>query len=55
MRVHEDALGNSRETTVGNDNLLIRRAIAYYQSAAYGFNQGLLAWKPEDSGVAVSP
>ncbi|MBA6114639.1 sulfatase-like hydrolase/transferase [Pseudomonas putida] len=55
MRVHEDALGKSRETTVGNDNPLVRRAIAYYQSAAYGFSQGLLAWKPEDAGVAVSP
>jgi len=55
MRVHEDALGNSHETTVGNDNPLVRRAIAYYQSAAYGFSKGLLAWKPEESGVVVSP
>jgi len=55
MRVHQDALGNSRETTVGNDNPLVRRAIAYYQSAAYGFSQGLLSWKPADSNVVVSP
>jgi len=48
-------LGNSHETTVGNDNPLVRRAIAYYQSAAYGFSKGLLAWKPEENGVVVSP
>jgi phosphoglycerol transferase MdoB-like AlkP superfamily enzyme len=53
MRVHADALGKSRETTVASDNPLIRRAIAYYQSAAYGFSQGLLAWKPEEQGVAA--
>ncbi|MGX1020612.1 phosphoglycerol transferase MdoB-like AlkP superfamily enzyme [Pseudomonas sp. Y3 TE3536] len=55
MRVHENALGNSHESTVGNDNPLVRRAIAYYQSAAYGFSKGLLAWKPEENGVVVSP
>lgn len=54
LRVHEDALGNSRETNVGEDNPLVHRAIAYYQSAAYGFSQGLLAWKPVEKGVAVS-
>jgi len=55
LRVHEDALGNSRERNVGEDNSLVRRAIAYYQSAAHGFSQGLLAWKPVEQGVAVSP
>jgi len=55
LRVHEDALGNSRERNVGEDNPLIRRAITYYQSAAYGFQQGLLAWKPQAQGVTVSP
>ncbi|WP_449434189.1 LTA synthase family protein [Pseudomonas putida] len=55
MRVHHDALGNSRETTVDKDNSLVRRAIAYYQSAAYGFGQGLLAWKPEGKNVTISP
>jgi phosphoglycerol transferase MdoB-like AlkP superfamily enzyme len=55
LRVHEDALGNSRETSVTEDNPLIRRAIAYYQSAAYGFSQGLLAWEPEEKGVAANP
>lgn len=55
LRVHENALGSSRETRVGEDNPLVRRAIAYYQSAAYGFSQGLLAWKPEEKGVALSP
>jgi len=53
--VHEDALGKSRERNVGDDNLLIRRAIAYYQSAAHGFSQGLLAWRPEAEGVVGSP
>ncbi|MBC3477948.1 LTA synthase family protein [Pseudomonas taiwanensis] len=59
MRVHKDALGNSREMSVGSDNPLVRRAIAYYQSAANDFSKGLLAWKPaagdEEKGVAVSP
>ncbi|MFV3406041.1 LTA synthase family protein [Pseudomonas sp. NY15463] len=55
LRVHEDALGNSHERSVGNDNALVRRAIAYYQSAAHGFSQGLLAWKPQDKGVALTP
>lgn len=53
MRVHEDALGNSRETTVTGDNPLVRRAIAYYQSAAYGFSRGRLAWKAEQQDVAA--
>ncbi|MDZ3993113.1 LTA synthase family protein [Pseudomonas sp. Teo4] len=59
MRIHQNALGNSRESRVDADNPLVRRAIAYYQSAAYDFGQGLLAWKGEESsekkGVAVSP
>lgn len=55
MRVHEDALGNSRESRATQDNPLIRRAIAYYQSAAYSFSEGLLAWKPNQSGMAVNP
>ncbi|MEN5036788.1 LTA synthase family protein [Pseudomonas sp. TWI929] len=53
MRVHEDALGNSRETSVGSDNPLVRRAIAYYQSAANDFSNGLLAWKPQEQGAVA--
>lgn len=45
--------------TANTDNPLVRRAIAYYQSAANDFSKGLLAWQPaasdEDKGVAVSP
>lgn len=55
LRVHEDALGNSRETRVGEDNPLVRRAIAYYQSAAHGFSQGLLAWAGQKKDIAVNP
>ncbi|MBF8730806.1 sulfatase-like hydrolase/transferase [Pseudomonas guariconensis] len=56
LRVHEDALGNSRELKVGDDNPLIRRAITYYQSAAYDFSNGLLAWKPQqEENITVSP
>lgn len=55
LRIHQDALGNSHETTVGVDNPLIRRAIAYYQSAAYGFSQNLLSWRPQEKSVTVSP
>ncbi|WP_434119709.1 LTA synthase family protein [Pseudomonas fortuita] len=53
MRVHQDALGNSREMAATSDNPLIRRAIAYYQSAANDFSKGLLAWKPQDQGAVV--
>lgn len=55
LRIHEDALGNSHETKVDVDNPLIRRAIAYYQSAAYGFSQNLLSWRPDEKRVTVSP
>ncbi len=53
MRVHQDALGNSRETTVDSDHPLVRRAIAYYQSAANDFSKGLLAWKPQEQGAVA--
>ena len=56
LLVHEDALGNSRERKVCDDNPLIRRAITYYQSAANGFSKGLLAWKPQPvENMTVSP
>lgn len=51
MRVHQDALGNSREMAAGTDTPLVRRAIAYYQSAANDFSKGLLAWKPQEQGA----
>jgi len=51
MRVHQDALSNSREMAAGTDTPLVRRAIAYYQSAANDFSKGLLAWKPQDQGA----
>jgi hypothetical protein len=35
----------------GTDTPLVRRAIAYYQSAANDFSKGLLAWKPQDQGA----
>lgn len=53
MRVHQDALGNSRESTVASDNPLVRRAITYYQSAANDFSKGLLAWKPLEQGAVA--
>ncbi|MFV3292700.1 LTA synthase family protein [Pseudomonas sp. NY11955] len=53
MRVHQDALGNSRETRADSDNPLVRRAIAYYQSAANDFSKGLLAWKPQEQGAVA--
>lgn len=53
MRVHQDALGNSREMSADSDNPLIRRAIAYYQSAANDFSKGLLAWKPQEEGAVA--
>lgn len=53
MRVHQDALGNSREMSANSDNPLIRRAIAYYQNAANDFSKGLLAWKPQEEGAVA--
>ncbi|PWB33127.1 sulfatase [Pseudomonas sp. SDI] len=49
LRLHQDALGESREVSANDDDPLIRRAIAYYQAASHGFKQHLLDWVPEAS------
>ncbi|WP_065759814.1 LTA synthase family protein [Pseudomonas defluvii] len=48
LRLHEQALGESREVLGDSNNPLIKRAIAYYQAASYGFKHHLLDWVPED-------
>lgn len=53
LRVHEQALGASQERQVDIDNPLIKRAIAYYQSASYGFTQHLLEWAPQTQVAAA--
>lgn len=45
MRKHEDALGKSREISVDTDDSLLRRNIAYFQSASHAFQNGLIVWK----------
>lgn len=47
LRLHQQALGESREIPGEVENPLITRAIAYYESASYGFKQRLLEWVPE--------
>ena len=47
LRLHKQALGESREVPAELDDPLITRAIAYYESASYGFKQRLLEWVPE--------
>ncbi|MEK1907634.1 MAG: LTA synthase family protein, partial [Pseudomonas sp.] len=46
LRRHDDALGQSRESSVDSGDPLLQRDIAYYQAASHGFKQHLLAWKP---------
>jgi len=48
MRRHDDALGESREKRVTEDDPLIRRDIAYYQGASHAFQNRLLAWRPTE-------
>lgn len=48
LRLHQQALGESHEIASDADNPLIKRAIAYYESASYGFKQRLLDWVPEN-------
>jgi hypothetical protein len=43
---HDNALGDSIETTTTNADPLTARAIAYYQAASYGFKHRLLNWNP---------
>ena len=47
MRRHEDALGESLETTVTPNDPLVARSIAYYEGASYDFSHALLAWHAE--------
>lgn len=49
MRRHDDPLGSSHEIRSNNGDPLVQRDIAYYQGASHGFQNGLLAWRP-DSG-----
>ncbi|MBB4864720.1 hypothetical protein HNP46_003592 [Pseudomonas nitritireducens] len=35
------------EVTARADDPLVARAIAYYQSASYGFSHHLLEWQPQ--------
>ncbi|WP_263144882.1 LTA synthase family protein [Pseudomonas sp. RIT-PI-AD] len=44
MRRHEDALGLSHESKVGDRDSLVRRDIAYYEGASHAFQEGLIAW-----------
>ncbi|GHU33533.1 sulfatase [Betaproteobacteria bacterium] len=48
MRRHDDALGLSHETKTDSGDPLLKRSIAYYQSASHAFQQGLIAWKDQD-------
>ncbi|UVE18630.1 LTA synthase family protein [Pseudomonas sp. LS44] len=45
IRRHDDALGASRESQASSQDVLVRRDIAYYQAASYGFKHRLLAWQ----------
>ena len=60
MRRHDDALGLSDELTVSINDPLILRDIAYYQSASYMFQHGLLRWSHDamqkaDGGASLPP
>ncbi len=57
LRLHQQALGESRELPGATDDPLITRAIAYYESASYGFKQRLLDWvetRPASAEQTVS-
>ena len=45
IRRHDDAAGNSTESTSDLGDPLVKRTIALYQTASYDFKQGLLNWK----------
>ena len=47
LRRHDQALGESHEVVTTTADPLIDRAIAYYQTASYGFKQHLLDWLAE--------
>ncbi|MGK0418639.1 MAG: phosphoglycerol transferase MdoB-like AlkP superfamily enzyme [Halopseudomonas sp.] len=44
MRLHDDALGDSLESTADESDPLIARSIAYYEGSSYAFGHDLLAW-----------
>ena len=55
MRRHDDALGQSLESLVQQDDPLIARSIAYYEGASYDFGHQLLAWRASaQPGTQVS-
>ncbi|WP_068979427.1 LTA synthase family protein [Aeromonas sp. EERV15] len=55
MRRHDDALGRSLEISVDTSDPLLRRDIAYFQSASYAFQMGMMTWKDDAlSGAQVS-
>lgn len=45
LRRHDDALGQSRESFATADDALVRRDIAYYQTASHDYHEGLLSWR----------
>ncbi len=49
IRIHKDALGESKETPATHENPLIERAIAYYQLASNAYDKHLLAWQPNST------
>ncbi|MAB24143.1 MULTISPECIES: LTA synthase family protein [Pseudomonas] len=46
MRRHDDALGESLESSAQQSDPLVARSIAYYEGASYDFTHELLAWHP---------
>jgi phosphoglycerol transferase MdoB-like AlkP superfamily enzyme len=51
LRLHDEALTESRESRATAIDPLIARAITYYQTASYGFKQQLLGWKAPKEGA----
>lgn len=49
LRRHDDALGASHEVAAQLDDPLVARAIAYYQTASYGFTHRLLNWPASEN------
>lgn len=45
LRRHDDALGLSQEASAAVDDILVRRAISYYQGASHAFQEGLIRWQ----------
>lgn len=47
IRKHLDALGDSTETEANREDVLVKRAMAYYQIASIDYKQHLLGWQPD--------